>query len=392
MLNSVIVDVAVGMAFFYLLLSLIASVIQEILATFMQLRPANLQRALRSMTSGNSIGAGLDLVDSLYDHGLVRGLYLDPKRDLNPDTEARKTADTNPSPEAVKNRKLTNPQPLDWLRILMRRMIGISPAKEISVVSNQLLLPAYIPSRTFALAMIDILNKNKQVGVDVMTDIQRFLAAHHAEFQDNKATEALLALATDAQDDLKKFQHNLENWYNSAMDRASGWYKKYTQSILLVTGLVLAMIFNVDSIRIVRVLWFDRDARQGMVDAANQYMKDHPNPPAKAVVPDANAAKTFDASDLEKRLNDTTQQFRAVAGSSLLPVGWGRSFKDGWKFFWDNKVTGLWRLIERFPGWLVTALAVSLGAPFWFDLLNKFMVVRGTVKPQEKSVPETSKG
>ncbi len=42
-------------------------------------------------------------------------------------------------------------------------------------------------------------------------------------------------------------------------------------------------------------------------------------------------------------------------------------------------------------GWAITAFAVSLGAPFWFDILNKFMVVRSTVKPAEKSPPEASK-
>jgi len=42
-------------------------------------------------------------------------------------------------------------------------------------------------------------------------------------------------------------------------------------------------------------------------------------------------------------------------------------------------------------GWLLTALAVSLGAPFWFDILNKIMVVRSTVKPREKSHEEQSK-
>jgi hypothetical protein len=42
-------------------------------------------------------------------------------------------------------------------------------------------------------------------------------------------------------------------------------------------------------------------------------------------------------------------------------------------------------------GWLITACAVSFGAPFWFDMLNKIMVVRSTIKPQEKSQPEASK-
>ena len=39
----------------------------------------------------------------------------------------------------------------------------------------------------------------------------------------------------------------------------------------------------------------------------------------------------------------------------------------------------------------ITAMAISFGAPFWFDLLNRLMVVRSTVKPQEKSPPEASK-
>jgi hypothetical protein len=71
-----------------------------------------------------------------------------------------------------------------------------------------------------------------------------------------------------------------------------------------------------------------------------------------------------------------------------LPVGWdtpGSKF-PGWnlKLWWEATKT-------HFPGWLLTALAISLGAPFWFDLLNKFIVVRSAVKPHEKSPEEGSK-
>jgi hypothetical protein len=41
-------------------------------------------------------------------------------------------------------------------------------------------------------------------------------------------------------------------------------------------------------------------------------------------------------------------------------------------------------------GYLVTAFAATLGAPFWFDVLNKIMVIRSTVKPTEKSKDEGS--
>jgi hypothetical protein len=39
-------------------------------------------------------------------------------------------------------------------------------------------------------------------------------------------------------------------------------------------------------------------------------------------------------------------------------------------------------------GWILTAFAISLGAPFWFDLRNKFIVTRSTVRPKEKSPKE----
>jgi hypothetical protein len=42
-------------------------------------------------------------------------------------------------------------------------------------------------------------------------------------------------------------------------------------------------------------------------------------------------------------------------------------------------------------GVFLTALAVSQGAPFWFDLLNKIIVIRSTIKPHEKSPDQPSK-
>jgi len=53
--------------------------------------------------------------------------------------------------------------------------------------------------------------------------------------------------------------------------------------------------------------------------------------------------------------------------------------------------TGAFDWLGILGGWILTAIAVSLGAPLWFDLLNKFMVVRSTVKPREKSSEEASK-
>jgi hypothetical protein len=47
-------------------------------------------------------------------------------------------------------------------------------------------------------------------------------------------------------------------------------------------------------------------------------------------------------------------------------------------------------LLATILGWLLTAFAATMGAPFWFDVLNKVMVIRSTVKPHEKSPEEAS--
>jgi hypothetical protein len=362
MFGSVVLDVAIGMAFVYLLLSLIATVVQEMLASFMQLRSANLVRGLRSLFSGDSLGAGLDLVDSVYNHGLVRGLYADPTRDL---------------------KIATFKWPLDWLRLRLRKVIGISPEKQVTVTPNPLLLPSYIPSRTFALAMIDILNVNKGTGEDAMRSITKSLADHHWTYRDNKAGEALYALALDAKNDVGEFQKNLEQWYNDAMDRVSGWYKRYTQTTLIVIGLILAVFFNVNSVKVARTLWLDRDARQALVNAAGSYAKDHS---------EQNSKTASTPEELKKQLQQNVGAFNDVTTSALLPVGWKHTVPEYWQIFNADRTDGILRVLVFLAGWLITAFAISFGAPFWFDTLNRFMVVRSTVKPQEKSTPEKSKG
>jgi hypothetical protein len=81
-----------------------------------------------------------------------------------------------------------------------------------------------------------------------------------------------------------------------------------------------------------------------------------------------------------------------------LPIGWNYEADDEhlkWPGLrvWQGEVLQAWLGQVQFHwlGWLVTAFAISLGAPFWFDLLNKFIIVRSTVKPHEKSREEGSK-
>lgn len=371
MFNTAILDTAIGLAFVYLLMSLIASVAQELLSTFMQLRAANLQRGLQSLFSGDSLW-GQDLVEMIYNHGLVRGLYRDPE---------------------VDEKKNVQTKGIDKLRVAFRTFVGVPHKLGRRSAAQTMLLPAYIPSRTFALALIDFLNWKKASGDEAMREITESLAKHHWLYRNNKAGEALLTLANDAKGNLDTFQTKLENWYNDAMDRVSGWYKRYTQRVLLYIGIILAIAFNVDSLRVARTLWVDRDVRQAMVNAAGSYVSANPAGPAIAApAPAPDGSLHNDVQGEVNRMSVAVDAFNRMATTSLLPIGWQRSTDSLRASFRSHPWLAVGRLLEwQVPGWLLTGMAISLGAPFWFDLLNKFMVVRSTIKPEEKSLPEPSK-
>ena len=72
-------------------------------------------------------------------------------------------------------------------------------------------------------------------------------------------------------------------------------------------------------------------------------------------------------------------------------MGWDGN-RYSWWHVWNTHDWHTWGgLGLAIVGWLLTAIAMTLGAPFWFDLLNQFMVVRSTIKPREKSEVEKSK-
>jgi hypothetical protein len=156
----------------------------------------------------------------------------------------------------------------------------------------------------------------------------------------------------------------------------------------MIVGLILAIAFNVNSISIAHLLWVDRDIRDGMVAAATDYLKDHPNPVASSAQP---AQSPSEEEALVHRMESSVQAVNDVTTKYMVPVGWRYSLRD-YLWGWEHRTRSMIRIaIVTLAGWLITAGALSLGASFWFDMLNKIMVVRSTVKPEEKSQPEASK-
>jgi hypothetical protein len=164
----------------------------------------------------------------------------------------------------------------------------------------------------------------------------------------------LLTALDSAQGDLDAVRLTLQAWYDSSMDRVSGWYKRSTQWIIFGIGLTVAIVMNVDTIDITKFLYTNKAARS-------------------ALVADAQVA----AADTGYRHGDYQRARAQLTDESALPIGL-------------EHVHTPQDVLHHILGWLVTALAASMGAPFWFDLLNKMMVIRSTVKPHEKSPEESS--
>jgi hypothetical protein len=156
-------------------------------------------------------------------------------------------------------------------------------------------LPSYIPARNFALALLDtvahpfpeIATASVEAAAQSATPIQRGASDALEEqtivltqaFKDaaqrmasDKATEkigkSLVTMITMAGNNALKLQKSVEDWYNSGMDRVSGWYKYKTQWALFGIGLVIAIVINANTIRIVKQLSQDSTLRSSIVAAA----------------------------------------------------------------------------------------------------------------------------
>ena len=154
----------------------------------------------------------------------------------------------------------------------------------------------------------------------------------------------------DAESNIDVFKFNMESWFDNVMDRASGWYKRKIRVILILVGFLIATVFNVDTLEI-----FGRLQDQAL---ANQLSELAGDLVASEATVEAIGLEALQAEFGKINLNE-------------LSIGWSE-YTSGVKSFSSTNI------LMSFLGWIITALAISLGAPFWFDLLNKLVKFRGT--------------
>jgi hypothetical protein len=244
---------------------------------------------------------------------------------------------------------------------------------------------------------IDDLLKNKEAprGSDAFTGLRRGVAALSVispEF--NQTLNALLLnieeYVGEKESKLARARQNIEKWFDDSMDRASGVFKRYSQWMALIIGLILAAVLNVDSVDLTLYLWREPTVRQALAE---------------------NAA-TFELKQEEVQANpeEALQNFRNQFVGLSLPIGWGFTRMETAAFYDDScqlfpgegqsfglPVIGSNLCITppnsnnqanlgiKVLGIFLTALAARQGAPFWFDILKRVVNLRGTgANPTEK--------
>jgi len=338
MLGLEILDVIVGLAFVYLLLSLVCSAINEYLAALLNRR-------------------GKALIEGI-------GQLLDDANDPNLTSE-------------VLNHRL------------IRSLCCRSPF-------GRMRAPSYIPARTFAMALLDVVENPPSRAtaaaaapakaaatddghtvhsvrdiLDLLKDdalddvVQTFgmeveKAAENAPLPAATRRTVVNAVAS-TRTDLQKLHDSVEVWFNSAMDRVSGEYKRRTQAWLFFIALLLAILMNADSIGMWRQLSSNQQLRDSLASTAVAQLPNFtPRTATADSVPDAAHAKAvYDAAMAQLR-------------GSQLGFGWSDADLDELGDVWKDGRGFLPKLL----GFLFTAVALSLGAPFWFDVLNKIINIR----------------
>lgn len=176
------------------------------------------------------------------------------------------------------------------------------------------------------------------------------------------------------------FRKNLEDWFNQAMERVGGWYKRWTQRVLLGLATLVVIASNADTVMLIEQLSKDNVLRASLIAAAEQTVKTR-----AAVQPTERPAEGTATSTPATDAKSDTPDLRTVlktAENVKLPVGWSINPDDPGYFPIPNlswEYAG-WAFYKAF-GLLISVLAVSLGAPFWFDTLSKVVNLRSAGTP-----------
>ncbi|MCS7035246.1 MAG: hypothetical protein RMJ33_02550 [Saprospiraceae bacterium] len=229
-------------------------------------------------------------------------------------------------------------------------------ASFLGFLRRKTLPPSYLRPGTFAGILLD--QTNIYDGEDIKHALEKL--------PEGRLKQVLIFLYQEAQGDVERFRLKVEEWYNEVMERASEWYVNNIRNWLIFIGFIIAVIFNVDVVNIYSTLSANAAFRDFLADAATQYVQTQPAPrdlDSALINPDLQAAR----ARMDSLITNNIAALRSPLG-----IGW-----DNVKWPSEEERTHWW--ILKLVGWLTTALAISLGAKFWYDLLKQLVNFRGNL-------------
>jgi hypothetical protein len=272
----------------------------------------------------------------------------------------------------------------------LKRRFYLHPAIKTLAKDDSGICPSYIPEERFATALMDILSGSDKP----LTDVAAIRSGIEAVNPDLRAqVKLLIDKAGDAPDDLRKA---MEGWFSDTMDRVSGWYKRNAQRNAVILAAVVTLVVNADTVSIVQRLWQNPSLRAAVVEEArNRSQRERP----EDLLPVAEYANPNDPTEgTPVRVSDSElgekekELLRQLTGWDNDWARWGE-LRSAQPQRGTVALAGVWfggLLWAHFLGWLLTTLAVSQGAPFWFDMLNRFMNIRNAGRAPDESRKKTA--
>lgn len=362
-----ILDVLIGLAVVYLVFSSAASSAAELLESILRRRGALLRDGIRELLRASLPEAGDDKSKNAALESLVRAFYNSPH---------------------------------------IASLFGGTMTADGKIQGGQ--LPSYIGPESFAAAILWLSDPANTAGANSEPSAKE--ASSGTAVSIPQTFEQLARIAAGRAStaaSMVESQRQIASYFQASTERFSGWYRRHVQLLLFVIGLFLATTLNVDTLRIAQVLSEDpvlraqiveqalEDAGEGELAAYRITCEVGKNAPQAGTGPSADAppperlegvagaaespAAPPDAAaiaDCDRQLKEGIARRIEYAGALGLPLGW-----EGDPVAAKSSGPGL---LQKALGLLLTALAICMGAPFWFDLLNQLSSARTSLKPTTK--------
>lgn len=381
------VDIIIGIVVFFLLLSLVASAIAEMISTKQRWRGKNLRKAVQAFLNGSPA-----LVEALYAHPRIAVHSPQPEKP------------TTALPMAWIN------QGAAWLMARMRTLLRMSPPPTGA-------MPSYLPQQDVARATLDLVigMPAEECGclLDVFVEERRQFGAHSGAAADvrlandlDAAYKVVRPFVVDANGDLTATVSAIGKAFDTVTQRSVGWFKRRMSVLLLCIGFVLAVFSNGDALHVAGRLTADPTLRKLAVELAPSLLAiQYPYvdstgqaavEPDSAIVDSAAVVDSVGATDTTVHHGVAhVQDTRTPLDSIMIIAESAGALSGGWSN--DPLLVGapyrtwygwIWAAFLKLIGLSITAAAVSLGAPFWFDVLSKIVNVRSALKPTSKADKE----